>query len=386
MLRICRIVNSFTPESINGDLSPNYNYYTNISSQLGNEEIVICEKLPNQKEYEETSTGIKIFRIKTNSNHKLLSSTIGEFGRETLSLIKKLKPDIITGHNTAHFYLCKRHSELNIPLITQLHASVDMHKYTDKLPYIYNFKIALRDRFLEQIQFNLFKYVSNNCDTVITNSEYCKNSVLRYNPKQNIKVINNGIDTELFKPHINNHINPYIILLNISRPSPWKGLPYLLYSLYELRKKYPNIHLMQIGADRPDSQIYFNYIRSIIGKLNLNKNITFKKNIPYNEMPFSYSNADCFVLPSYPEPSGKTLFESQACNCPIVATDGGGTPEIFSPESGILFPPRNIPLLTSSIEEVINNPNKYKNGRNNIKKYTWNLCVKKLIKTYEEVI
>jgi glycosyltransferase involved in cell wall biosynthesis len=64
------------------------------------------------------------------------------------------------------------------------------------------------------------------------------------------------------------------------------------------------------------------------------------------------------VHPARQEPLGRVLLEAAAAGRAIVATDVGGTREIFPPESdaACLVPPDDVVAMARAIEELLHDP------------------------------
>jgi glycosyltransferase involved in cell wall biosynthesis len=66
--------------------------------------------------------------------------------------------------------------------------------------------------------------------------------------------------------------------------------------------------------------------------------------------------ADVFVSPSLaPEPCGLPVLEALAMDLPVVATDGGATPELIG-DAGILVPPGDHAALADALEFLLSSP------------------------------
>lgn len=391
-MKICRIVDFFpTGKEILGDLGPNYYHYATGMTNAGFEEHIICMRKPNQPKYEQIE-GINICRVSSSDvKHPRRDMLFGEFARNSFNEVMKIKPDIVHGHNSIHYAIAKQKTKLaskNIKLITHLHILIDMYSQAEHFPFNAGFTTALRDRLLDYSYFRQFMPVVKNADLIIACDNSTKHSVERHFKNKHIDVIYNGVDTDKFK-HIESNLKEKFqadkLLLNISRPVPWKGIQYLIRAMPYLNSEFKDLKCLLLGVERPEYQIYLSWLKSIAKKLNLN-NIEFAGRVPYYDLPDYYSAADCFVAPSYPDPSPKTVYEAQACNCPVVGANGSGIPEIFSQESGLLFEPRNPRDLADKISEVLNNPAHFKGGRKTIiGKATWTKCVSEMIKSYEKL-
>jgi glycosyltransferase involved in cell wall biosynthesis len=69
------------------------------------------------------------------------------------------------------------------------------------------------------------------------------------------------------------------------------------------------------------------------------------------------SALDIFVLPSDCEPLGLVMIEAMARGIPVIATNGGGVPEIIlHQENGLLVPPQNPKALAEAIHYLLCHP------------------------------
>jgi len=117
------------------------------------------------------------------------------------------------------------------------------------------------------------------------------------------------------------------------------------------------------------------------------RGVIFSEPISYFKLPEYYSGADCLCVPSYPDPSPKVVYEGQACKCPIVATNGGGIPEIFGEHSGLLFAPRDVKDLARKIRIVLENKHQFRGGREIVlENAVWTKSVNNIIEYYEEIL
>src|SRR5262249_55193869 len=61
--------------------------------------------------------------------------------------------------------------------------------------------------------------------------------------------------------------------------------------------------------------------------------------VPHADIPHRLAAAHVVCQPSLVEPFGQALLEAMACERPVVATRGGGPPEIVTPAAGVLVDP-----------------------------------------------
>jgi glycosyltransferase involved in cell wall biosynthesis len=65
---------------------------------------------------------------------------------------------------------------------------------------------------------------------------------------------------------------------------------------------------------------------------------------------------DVFVLPSFAEGTSKSIIEAMAHRLPIITTDVGGSPDLVTPETGILIPPGDSVALAQAMDRLASDP------------------------------
>ncbi|MES3034540.1 MAG: glycosyltransferase [Gemmatimonadota bacterium] len=71
-----------------------------------------------------------------------------------------------------------------------------------------------------------------------------------------------------------------------------------------------------------------------------------------NDVPALLASADVFCLPSHSEGLSISLLEAMAGGLPVVATAVGSTPEVVTPEVGLLVPPGQPDLLAAALQSL----------------------------------
>jgi glycosyltransferase involved in cell wall biosynthesis len=65
---------------------------------------------------------------------------------------------------------------------------------------------------------------------------------------------------------------------------------------------------------------------------------------------------DVFVLPSFAEGTSKSVIEAMAHGLPIIATNVGGSPDLLTPDAGILIPPGDSAALADAMQCLASDP------------------------------
>lgn len=88
-----------------------------------------------------------------------------------------------------------------------------------------------------------------------------------------------------------------------------------------------------------------------------------------DDLPLLLSAADIFCMPSLNEALGYSLLEAMAAGVPVIASDVGGIPEVFTDgNEGLLVPPGNAQALSQAIEKLVrDNPLRIKMGAEGLK-------------------
>ena len=181
--------------------------------------------------------------------------------------------------------------------------------------------------------------------TIVTPSEWLavlvKESYLSEYP---IKVINNGIDLDVFKPipsdfRETNGIRAKYIVLGVS--FSWgrrKGLDVFV----ELAKRLDSeeFQIVLIGTDAAVDQQLPNIVISIHRTNN------------QKELAEIYSAADVLVNPTREDNYPTVNMESIACGTPVITFQTGGSPEMVDEETGMVISCDDVDALQSAVIKV----------------------------------
>lgn len=332
--------------------------------------------------------------------HAFMSRLTGKNGfyskRSTNKLIKRLEeiePDIIHLHNIHGYYLniellfnyIKRR---NIKVIWTLH---DCWTFTGKCAHFTSAKCNKWKRgcykcpltkeypksFVDNTKWNYKKkkeLFTNLSIHIVTPSQWLAGLVKESFLKEyKIEIINNGIDTNIFKPTNSDfrekyHLNNKIIILGVA--SVWdkrKGLN----DFIELSKMIDdNYKIVLVGLSNKQLKQIPN---SIIG-INRTEN--------QQKLAGLYSTADIFFNPSLEETFGLTSIEAQACGTPSIVYNSSALPEIVN-GYGII-----VDHNEDYLNQVVKKCQQYikMDCNQDSFKYSDKIMIKKYIKMYYEII
>ncbi len=281
-----------------------------------------------------------------------------------LKFIKSYEPDIIHIHTIHGFYinieiLFKFLKEYKKPVIWTLHdcwsftghcAHFDLIGCTKWKTQCYNCPIHREypksftdnSRHMYKLKKQLFTGVENL--TIVTPSQWLADLVKQSFLKDHtIRIINNGINLDVFKP-IENDIkikyqceNKYLILGVAFGWGKKKGLDIFI----ELSKRLDEnkYKIMLVGTDEHIEKDLPDNIISIHRTKN------------QNELAKIYSAADLFVNPTREDTYPTVNMESLACGTPVLTFNTGGSPEIIDETCGMVVEKDDI---NSMYNEIIN--------------------------------
>jgi glycosyltransferase involved in cell wall biosynthesis len=182
--------------------------------------------------------------------------------------------------------------------------------------------------------------------TIVTPSQWLADLVKQsYLKEYNVEVINNGIDTSIFKPTESdfkekNNIQDKKIILGVA--SVWsarKGLRDFIKLASEIKENYS---IVLVGLDDKNKDLPNNIVA--IGKTN---------NV--QELAEIYSAADVFVNTTYEDNFPTVNLEALACGTPVITYKTGGSVEAVTESCGIVVEQGNVSALKESIENICEN-------------------------------
>jgi glycosyltransferase involved in cell wall biosynthesis len=168
-----------------------------------------------------------------------------------------------------------------------------------------------------------------------------------------VDVIPYGLDLEIFAPRDKAYSRDLLGIPQDARvvlfladvvDNRRKGFSFLLEALPHCAKRVENLLLVSLGQQPPqaDSRMPWLHLGSI-----------------HDDRLLSavYSAADLFILPSLQDNLANTVLEAMACGVPVVSFDAGGTPDMVRPGiTGQLVPAFDVPVLASTMVELLNAP------------------------------
>jgi glycosyltransferase involved in cell wall biosynthesis len=183
--------------------------------------------------------------------------------------------------------------------------------------------------------------------------------------KSRVRVVYDGIDTDLFNPAPAAEARQRLglgaggepVVLFVGNLVSVKNVEALIDACGLMAKASTPFRCFIIGkgALRED-------LEARAAALGLGERVKFMGSRPHEQLPDWYRAADVFVLPSWSEGVPCVLLESLACGTPFVASRVGGIPEIAGRGASRLVPPGDARQLAGAITEVISQSHAGRNG------------------------
>jgi len=237
------------------------------------------------------------------------------------------------------------------------------------------------------------------CQRMIAVSEYVRQSAHRHLrfPLKSIELLYNPIDADEFQsPPARGRAEllreagipaESMVLLNVGRISPQKGLLYAVHALPEILIQHPNVHLVSLGA--ADDAFWRSRLEDEIRSANVVKHVHLLG--ARRDVRDWLRACDLFVFPSLHEGLGIALIEAMAAGCACVATSTGPLPEVVSHEvDGWLIPPRDATSLAQVVCMLLKKPQQREKlgvaaKKSALARFQPQLAANKLMEIYESM-
>jgi len=360
--------------------------YPNLDSRIN------LIKLPGLNLFETFSFKDRLYKFFKKKNktlndwYEFISVLFGGFpelktfgDRANKFLIENNQYDIIIDNQSLSYGMLE--IQKRFPLIEIIHH-----------PITYDFKYELAAS--KKIKYKISRYrwysflkmqkkVAPKLKSIISPSKSSKNGIIQeFNCKEEtINIINNGLDANEFIPIKEIKRIPFRLITTASADVPLKGLDYSLKALEILKKEFPKIHLVVIGAHKKNG-----HTERLIKKLKIKEIITFKSNLTKREISEEYSKSSISIVSSLYEGFGYPVIEAMSCGTPLIATNISSIPELVGGYA-TLIDPKNYEALAESIRKILSDYENFQEiavrGREHIiKTFNWD----KITKEYESII
>jgi glycosyltransferase involved in cell wall biosynthesis len=308
----------------------------------GHKTIVLTNRWPRDLPEVESYQEIPLYRLpfrvpegsfKARLNFRL---THGKIVRRMLGILRSHKIDLIhvqcVSANGWYAHLAAKALRLPLVVTTQGERMIDasgLYQRSDFMNGVLRQLLAGRD------------FITACSDHTLADME--QYWARPFGPKS--RTIYNGIELADFD-NVTPYAHPRPFILGLGRLVHFKGFDLLLKAFAQSGIQS---HDLLIAGEGPERAA----LEQLAGELNLGDRVRFIGRAERSTAVSLFAGCSFFVLPSRGEPQGIVALEAMASGKAIVATAGGGVPEIVTDNQvGLLVPMEEIPALAKAMARL----------------------------------
>ena len=326
--------------------------------------------------------------------------------RQLLKKIEKLQPDIIHLHNIHDHWLNYKIlfeylNQTNIKVVWTFHdfwaitghcshfVQANCHKFQTECndcPYTKGKLLPLIKRTRSNYLLKRQLFTANENIVIVPVSKWvCDNVQKSFLKDKTIKVISNGVDTQVFRP------TPMDCIENKECIDRFEGKFVIMAvsSQWKSRDKGLDDYKAMSKMLREDEVIVLVGVSDEIAK-DLPMNIIgINRTNNQQELAALYTRADVICSFSLAETFGLTIIEGYACGTPAVVYENTAPPSLITPDTGFVVPNKDIKAAYQAIQIIrIKGKSAYTNACVCLvcEKYNKNDCFNKYVELYESLL
>lgn len=218
-------------------------------------------------------------------------------------------------------------------------------------------------------------WAANRAQGVLSVSQALRNKLISMGVQEHkIKVIYNGVDSDMFIPNHRLPIGRRSSLLFVGNLKKEKGVIELLSAFSQISEKHPKLSLCVVGEGVMKKTMMDN-----IETLHLQNKVQVLGGIDHHALPALMQNARMLLLPSYNEGVPNVVLEAMASGVPVIATSVGGIPEVVDEGvTGFMIDKPDAHILAQAIEKALSHSWDSHAIRNVSIAYSWDENIQRL--------
>jgi glycosyltransferase involved in cell wall biosynthesis len=305
--------------------------------------------------------------------------------QEIKRLFGEVKFDVIHDNQCLGYGLTMM-KKLELPLVATIHHPISIDREAD-FGQARSRLERLRRRWFYSFYIPMQSLVARRVDQVITVSECSAHEIERLIeiPASRIKVVYNGVDTNLFRNNNGIAKEPKSMIFVGNTEDRKKGIIHLLQALRLIKGECP-VKLTIVDGGAPETT----YAPALVREYGLEDQVTIVRRLSGEELVHYYSSAEIAAVPSLFEGFGFPAAEAMACELPVITTKAGALPELVSDgDNGILIDPGDVPALAAAIRLLLEDEElRCKMGhagrRIAQRKFSWEQAAKQTVEAYRQ--
>ena len=176
-------------------------------------------------------------------------------------------------------------------------------------------------------------------------------------------------------------------ILAVGHIQPRKNLVRLVEACADLRRRRPQAKLPQLVLVGKRGWLYRETLEA--AQRHAGDPVHFAGYVRDEDLPALYTDALCFVYPSYFEGFGLPPLEAMACGTPVIAGNRTSLPEVVG-DAGLLVDPFEKDALRSSIERLIDDAELRRDlrarGLERARRFNWRETARLTLEVYEQAV
>ncbi|BDC98603.1 glycosyltransferase [Persicobacter psychrovividus] len=233
------------------------------------------------------------------------------------------------------------------------HGGVIASLLRDKsgIPFVHTENTALLlDDYFDTNRLKVYKSVLKSAKMVTTVSHFMKRNTLMHGflQKDNVQVINNPVDSSLFKPIKKNKTNEKFVICITGYDSYIKDFDTCFRAIRTcLSLGYINFEL-KVGVTYGS----FENLEVIANQYGILDHCTFIKQVSRSDMPEFVNSSNVFISTSIIETFGIATLEAMFCGIPVIATKNGGIDDFAKENNSVLIDVGDYIALSDAIVAI----------------------------------
>jgi len=328
--------------------------------------------------YDLSGVSTVIENLASNLGKKGLDVTIGALKFKRIP--PKGKYDVVT---IPLFNVLKLRKFLNsFDILHSHHPLTNYLAFFSHKPFVYHYHGApdFKKRHLSRLHMLLsINIMKHAFDAIISISESGAKELKRYFGINDVDIIYNGVDTNHFKPNLDERFRKGTPqLLFVGNLYEHKKVDELILALKELVKTYPEAYLQIVGNGH-----MYECLKRFIAKLKLEEHVELVGRVPDRELPYYYASCNLYVTASRWELFGLPLLEAMACGKPIVASSIPPHVDLLTKsKAGMAYNTGDITDLCTKIIKVYEEKGNSNNALLFSKEHSWSAIADKVLDVY----
>lgn len=233
--------------------------------------------------------------------------------------------------------------------------------------------------------------VFREADKIVTVSTKLKKlAETDFGVPEKLITIHNGISPADVAPRHIDLVSRYAgrkIMLSVSNLITSKGLDLNIRAISQLSRKYPDLKYLVIGSGPENA-----FLMQLSRDLNVENQVEFLGELPYDKVMQYMAIADIFSLPSWIEGFGTVYIEAMLHGKPVIACLGEGIADVIEDgNTGLMVKPEDVNSLVQALEFLLANPVKASEMGEQarqlvLEKYTWENNARKYMECYKALL